>query len=72
MTILRISNSTLLIIRNLRTSALRCATVLSRRKVCLLGDMKAWTNDEHDFISYDKHEHIAGEINVGREEQSKR
>ena len=29
--------------------------------------MKAWTSDEHDFISYDKHEHIAGEINVGRE-----
>ena len=54
------------------TSALRCATVLSRRKVCLLGDMKVWTSDEHDFISYDKHEHIAGEINVGREEQGKK
>ena len=47
------------------------ATVLSRRKVCLLGDMKACTSDEHDFISYDKHEHIAGEINVVREEQGK-
>ena len=33
--------------------------------------MKAWTSDEHDFISYDKHEHIAGEINVGRGEQGK-
>ena len=53
------------------SSALRCATVLSRRKVRLLGDM-AWTSDEHDFISYDKHEHIAGEINVGREEQGKK
>ena len=26
----------------------------------------------NDFISYDKHEHIAGEINVGRGEQGKR
>ena len=33
--------------------------------------MKAWTGDEHDFISYEKHiiKHIAGEINVGRGEQ---
>ena len=33
--------------------------------------MKAWTNDEHDFISYEKHiiEQIAFEINVGRGEQ---
>ena len=55
------------------TSALQCATVLSRHNVCLLGDMKAWTSDEHDFIiSYDKHEHIEGEINVGREEQGKK
>ena len=46
--------------------------MLSRRKVCLFGDMKAWTSDEHDFISYDKHEHIEGEINVGREEQGKK
>ena len=32
------------------------------------------TNDEHDFISYDKHiiEHIAGKINVGRGEQSEK
>ena len=38
--------------------------MLSRRKICSLGDMKAWTSDEHDFISYDKHEHIEGDINV--------
>ena len=45
--------------------------MLSRCKACLLGDMKALTSDEHDFISYEKHiiEHIAGEINVGRGEQ---
>ena len=54
------------------TGALRYATVLSRCKACLLGDMKAWTSDEHDFISHEKHitEHIAGEI-VGRGEQAK-
>ena len=42
------------------TSALRCATMLSRCKVCLLGDMNAQTSDKHD----DKHivEEIAGEI----------
>ena len=33
--------------------------------------MKALTGDEHDFISYDKHEHIAGEINMGRGERGK-
>ena len=46
--------------------------MLSRRKVCLFGDMNAWTSDEHDFIFYNKHEHIEGEINVGREEQGKK
>ena len=34
--------------------------------------MKARTSDEHDFISYDKHEHIAGESNVGSEEQGQK
>ena len=61
-----------LLFTNIYTSALRWVTVLSRRKVCLLGDMRAWTSDEKDFISYDKHEHIEGEINVGREEQGKK
>ena len=28
-------------------------------KLCLHGEMKAWTSDEHDFISYDKHEHLS-------------
>ena len=46
------------------------ATVLSRCKACLLGDMKAWNSDEH-FISYEKHiiEHTAGEVNVSRGEK---
>ena len=40
--------------------------MLSRCKVCLLGDMNSPTGDKHE-ISYDKHvvEKIAGEINVG-------
>ena len=48
--------------------------MLSRCKVCLLGDMKTSTGDEHDFKSYDKDiiEHIAGVINVGRGEQDQK
>ena len=36
--------------------------------------MKAWTDDERDFISYDKHivGDIAGEINVGRGDQGEK
>ena len=56
------------------TSALQYATVLSRCKACLPGDMKAWTSDEHDFISYEKHiiDHIAGEVNVGKGEEGEK
>ena len=58
----------------MNTRALQCATVLSRCKACLLGDMKAGTSDEHDFILYEKHiiEHLAGDINVSRGEQGEK
>ena len=48
--------------------------MLSRCKVCLLGDMKTSTNVVRDFISYDKDiiEHIAGVINVSRGEQDQK